>query len=370
MSIAPTRITLARQRRGLRANELAAKLGVARQTVAAWESGDQIPSDENLAALAARLEYPVEFFRAGDLDSLPLGAVSFRAASKMTATTRDTALAAGRIAILICEWIAMRYRLPAPDVPTLGLQPPEQAAEVLRHRWSLGEAPISNMTHLLESKGVWIFSLPEACHTVDAFSVCWSHTPVILLTVGKSAERRRFDVAHELGHIVLHSEREHFQGPRAEEEANRFASAFLMPRRAMLAFPLRSATLDTILVERRRWKVAAMALTYRLNELGFLTEWEYRNHCVELSRRGYRRSEPGGVPHESSLLLTKVLQSLRQKGIRLRELADELSLTLDELSSYLLGLVVMPVGEAMPQTASAMQNEAARVRSLRVVGGD
>ncbi|PZS16355.1 MAG: XRE family transcriptional regulator [Pseudonocardiales bacterium] len=362
----PSRITLARQRRGLRISALARDLEVARQTVAAWETGDQIPTAANLAALGERLQFPVEFFTRGDVEPLPIGAVSFRALSKMTASTRDVALAAGRTALLIDEWLAARYRLPEPDVPTLGLQPPEQAAEALRHRWGLGNAPISNMTHLLEAKGVRIFSLPEECRTVDAYSLRWHGTPVVLLTPGKSAERRRFDLAHELAHLVLHAEREHFQGPKAEDEANRFASSFLMPRRGMLGRPLRHATIDMILTERRRWKVAAMALTYRLNELGFLTEWEYRNHCIALSRRGFRRSEPGGINHESSQLLSKITQSLRRKGIGTSQLATQVGVTVEELSSYLLGLVVMPIANNVHAHVAATGDENISPRHLHL----
>jgi Zn-dependent peptidase ImmA (M78 family)/DNA-binding XRE family transcriptional regulator len=363
----PSRITLARQRRGLRISALARELDVTRQTVAAWETGDQIPTAANLAALGVRLQFPVEFFTSDDVDPVPVGAVSFRALSKMTATTRDVALAAGRTALLIDEWLTARYRLPDPNVPTLGLQPPDQAADALRQRWDLGNAPVSNMTHLLESKGVRIFSLPEECRSVDAYSLRWHGTPVVLLTPGKSAERRRFDLAHELAHLVLHTEREHFQGPQAEDEANRFAASFLMPRRGMLARPLRHATIDMILTERRRWKVAAMALTYRLNELGFLTEWEYRNHCIELSRRGFRRSEPGGITHESSLLLSKIMQSLRRKGIGISQLAAEIGISVDELGGYLLGLIVMPVTTSTATDASeAVDAPATRPRHLHL----
>lgn len=362
-----SRITIARQRRGLSASALASDLGVARQTLAAWENGEQTPTAENLHGLAARLGFKVEFFSAPDIEPIPLGAVSFRALTKMTASTRDSALASGRVALLINQWIEARYRLPEPQIPTLGKQGPAQAAEVLRERWGLGNAPISNMAQLLESKGVRLFSLPVECRTVDAFSLRWFDTPLIVLTPGKTAERRRFDLAHELGHLVLHSETEGFQGPHAEEEANRFASAFLMPRQGLLARPLRSATLDTILRERGRWKVAAMALTYRLHELGFLTDWEYRNLCVELSRRGFRRSEPGGAQPEGSQLLEKVLRSLRAKNSGLSDIANDLGLTLDEVHSHLLELVVMPVrGHGDVQAPEDNDPNPGRARHLRL----
>ncbi|MCU1624253.1 MAG: Zn-dependent peptidase ImmA, family [Frankiales bacterium] len=338
-----TRITLARHRRGLTITQLATDIGVARQTLAAWEVGDQVPTDLNLLHLAASLQFPPSFFSASDIEPVPVGAVSFRALSKMTATTRDIALAAGRISLLINEWFEGRYRLPGPDVPTLGRQSPEQAADVVRQRWGLGNAPIGNLTHVLESHGVRIFSLPVECKTVDAFSFRWFDTPLVLLTTGKTAERRRFDLAHELGHLVLHTEHEGFQGPEAEAQANRFASSFLMPRAALMARPLRSATLDAILSERRRWKVAAMALTYRLRDLGFLTEWEYRNHCVELSRRGFRSSEPGGGTAEASQVLGKIFQLMRGKDIGIGDIASDLGLTSVEVTQHLLELVVLPL---------------------------
>jgi Zn-dependent peptidase ImmA (M78 family)/transcriptional regulator with XRE-family HTH domain len=342
--VTPSRITLARERRGFSASALAKLVGVARQTVAAWESGTQEPTPANMESLRAVLAFPVSFFEAPDVEPVPIGTVSFRAMSKMTASTRDVALASGRVALLINEWLDQRYRLPPLDLPTLGLQKPSQAAEVVRHRWGLGNAPIANMTHLLESKGVRVFSLPPESRTLDAFSLWWFGTPIILLAQGKTAERRRFDLAHELGHLVLHSEREAFQGQRAEDDANAFASSFLMPRAGMLARPLRNATLDVILNERKRWRVAAMALTYRLNELGFLSEWQYRSLCVELSRRGFRSGEPGGLHSESSLVLTKVFNSLpKSSGGVVAKIADDLCLTPEELAHYLMGLVVLPL---------------------------
>jgi Zn-dependent peptidase ImmA (M78 family)/DNA-binding XRE family transcriptional regulator len=340
------------------ASRAAKEIGVTRQTLAAWESGDTEPTPNHLTLLAEHLGFPEEFFIDQDVEPLPVGAVSFRAMSKMTASTRDTALAAGRLALLVNEWIEERFGLPAADVPTLGLQAPAQAASALRHQWGLGNVPIANMTHLLESRGVRVFSLPAECHTVDAYSLRWRGTPTVLLTPGKSSERRRFDLAHELGHLVLHSEREGFQGQAAEDAANQFASEFLMPRAALLARPLRSATLDMILAERSRWKVAAMALTYRLNELGFLTQWEYRNHCIELSQQGYRRSEPGGVTHESSQLLNKVLRALRAKGLGVSDIARAVHVSTQDLSQFLLGLVTMPLHATLltaPATGSTIE---------------
>jgi hypothetical protein len=76
----------------------------------------------------------------------------------MTARQRDRALSAGRLALLIDDWIEARFALPTSEVPSLTGHDPEAAAEVVRARWGLGEKPISNMLHLLEAHGVRVYS--------------------------------------------------------------------------------------------------------------------------------------------------------------------------------------------------------------------
>jgi Zn-dependent peptidase ImmA (M78 family) len=111
---------------------------------------------------------------------------------------------------------------------------PESAAEYVRDRWALGQQPIKNMIHLLESKGVRVFSIAVEAREVDAFSTWKGGVPFIFLNSYKSAERSRFDAAHELGHLILHRHGEP-QGRQAEIDANRFAAAFLMPKAGVLA---------------------------------------------------------------------------------------------------------------------------------------
>src|SRR5262249_26343876 len=279
-----------------------------------YESGRQRPNPRTLQRLAAALDVPVEFLQAGDVDEIPVDAISFRALSKLTAGQRDAARSAGRIALMLAEWIEQRFHLPEPQVPSLPTLDPETAAEVVRARWGLGVAPLGNLVRLLEAHGVRVFSLATDCAAVDAFSFVWRETPYVLLNTGKSGERGRFDAAHELGHLVLHSEHRVPHGPDAEHEANRFAAAFLMPRASVLAQGLAGAGIDRILDAKQIWRVAAMALTHRLHELGLLTDWGYRAACVDLSRRGYRTGEPGGIPRETSRLLEKVLHQLRREG--------------------------------------------------------
>jgi Zn-dependent peptidase ImmA (M78 family) len=317
--------------------------GISTRTLSDYENGREQLSTAALETLAKALEMPVAFLTAEEIEEIPLEAVSFRAPSKLTAGQRDTALAAARIAIMINEWMEERFRLPAPDVPSLPGRDPEWAAERVRALWNLGVAPIGNMVHLLEMHGVRVFSLAEECLEVDAFSFYWKGTPYVILNTRKSGERGRFDGAHELAHLVLHPEHEIPHGREAEQQAHHFASAFLMPATAVLAKRLNNATVDQVLAAKSTWKVSAMALTYRLHELNLVTEWGYRALSTNLSRMGYRREEPDGIKRESSQLMAKVFAALRADGVSLVQMADALHVTAEELNKHVFGLTPTPL---------------------------
>jgi len=348
-TLTPSRLILARKRRGLSLVRLAEETKISARSLSAYENGHQQPSPDNIRGLSRALGFPIAFFFAQEIDEIPIEAISFRALSKTPAFQRDAARSAGRIALLLHEWLNERFRLPEPAVPHLPKTDPETAAEMVRARWGQGQAPIPNMIHLLEANGVRVYSLATECTDVDAFSTYRGKHPLVLLDVLKSAERVRFDAAHELGHLVLHSEHREPHGPDAEQEANRFAAAFLMPRGDVLSHPLHGATVDKVITWKNRWRVSAMALAHRLHELDLLTEWGYRSMCVSLSRMGYRSAEPNGIPRESSQILAKMFQAMRAEGVSAGDIAKDLALHLAELNKHVFGLIPTAIeGDAKP----------------------
>ncbi|MGC9414082.1 MULTISPECIES: helix-turn-helix domain-containing protein [unclassified Streptomyces] len=342
--VTPSRITLARKRRGMTIVELSRKVGISAQSLSNYEHGRQHPSEETLSKLSDTLNFPESFFLGADLDEIPSGSVAFRARSKLTAGRRDVALSVGRLALELDEEISKRFRLPVADIPSLDKPDPESAAEMIRSRWDLGQTAISNLVHLLESKGVRVFSLAPEYSEIDAFSFWHQEKPFIFLNTLKSAERGRFDAAHELGHLVMHGPVRSLTGPEAEQEANAFASAFLMPRRSVVAHMPKGPFIDQILKGRKIWKVAALALTYRLHDLDMLSDWQYRTAIVELSKRGYRTGEPGGIQRETSQVFGKVFKALRDKGVSAADVAKSINIEPDELSKYVFGLTLTSQG--------------------------
>lgn len=345
----PSRLTFARTRRGFTKARLAKELGLQVRSIQGYESNEYTPEQENLASISALLRFPVEFFSGDDLPVIEPDTASFRSMSKMSATLRNTALGAGVTAFLLNDWIEERFRLPQADLPDLADLSPEDAAASLRRIWGLGESPIGNLIHLLEAKGIRIYSLAIEAKEVDAFSVWHQERPFIFLNTFKSAEHSRFDAAHELGHLVRdrHSMRHgEAHSPDMEREANAFASAFLMPRASILARRVGLLTLDKLMQLKHIWGVSLAALAYRMNHLGLFTEWAYRNLCIQMAKNGYRTVEPNPMRRESSQVLRKIFDALRAEGTTRSMLAKDICIAQEDIDNLTFGLTLSSVSSS------------------------
>lgn len=334
----PQRLILGRKRRKLTARALASAVGVSPITISRLENGANEPEEETVQALSHVLDFPQAFFFADEVDELPAEAASFRSLSSMTAKERDAALSAGVIAYLFHDWIAARFNLPEIDVPQVRDATPEAAAQVVRANWGLGQQPISSMIKLLESKGVRVFSICEDTKNVDAFS-CWRNgQPFVFLNTFKSTERSRFDAAHELGHLVMHKHGAPQDSRHAESEADRFASALLMPADDVMSRIRFVSDLDNLIQAKKRWGVSVAALNYRLHKLGIVSDWQNRSLNIEMSSRGFRRQEPEGLAPETSALWPQVFATLWRERVTRDHIANELHIPTRELDSILFQL--------------------------------
>jgi Zn-dependent peptidase ImmA (M78 family)/DNA-binding XRE family transcriptional regulator len=360
-----SRLKFARKLRGLTATALCRRLCITTRTLSDYENGHAEPQSTTIHKLASMLEFPEEFFFADDIAPINDEAVSFRALSRMTAMRRDTVLHAGQIALDLAEWLEERFETPSVAAPDLRHLTPEAAAETLRSLWMLGENPIGNMVHLLESKGVRVFSLVADSTDMDACSFWKDDRPFIFLNTKKSVEHSRFDAAHELGHLVLH--KHGGIGKAAESQANEFASAFLMTESSVRAYFRVPPTLDKIIADKSLWKVSASAYTRRLKDLSLITEWQYRSFCVGLSKRGYRKKEPSPIlQRETSKLLPMLFQALRNEGITKHNIAKDLNIYTKDIDVLIFNLTLLPLpGRSMNCAAPRSPNKPGNLRLIK-----
>jgi Zn-dependent peptidase ImmA (M78 family)/transcriptional regulator with XRE-family HTH domain len=364
--LTPSRFVVARSRRGYTKKQLAADAGVSVRSITAYEAGETTPEPETLERIAHALEFPIAFFEGDELVEISDNVASFRSLARMTASQRHAAQAAGSLALALHDWIAQRFRLPDPDVPRIQTgTDPETAAEIVRQEWSLGTKPIPNLLHLMEAKGVRVFSLAQECREVDAFSL-WRKQPFVFLNTQKSAEHSRFDAAHELGHLVMHWHHELPQGKQVEREANDFASALLMPASGILASVPRNPTLPQLLRLKQPWKVSVAALAYRLHALTVLSDWRYRQLCVQISKLGFRTHEPQPVPRETSQVLNKVFKALRKENVGIASVAQDLRMYPKDLEELVFNLAIVPI-EGDHRTERSELQRPPEERTLRLV---
>jgi Zn-dependent peptidase ImmA (M78 family) len=320
------------------------------------------------------LDFPAAFFTGDDLNEVREDAVSFRALSSMGARQVRRVLASATITQAFSAWIDERYDTPSVNVPNIAdLIPvqnreepnPVEAAETLRLQWGLGVRPIKDLLGLLESRGIRVFSIPPEDRAVDAFAFWLDGRPFVFLDTSKSAERIRFDLAHELGHLCMHRMAGTRRERALEAAANNFASSFLMPAQGIYAQVTGRLTLPDVITLKRDWRVSAVAMVRRLRQLECIGEWHYRTWMIELTQNGYRAAEPDGIAPEMSALLRKVLDLAREDGWPVPRLAKVMGLEAAHLQDSLGGLVILTISGGGSGTDASSTARTTHLRSVK-----
>lgn len=221
------------------------------------------------------------------------------------------------------------------------LEDAETAAESVRKAWNLGGDAIPNVTELLEEHGIKVLKLDFPL-SVDGLTCRVARpdqekVPVIVGSVSKSVERRRFTLAHELGHMVMA-----IDGDLDEEKAcQRFASALLMPREDLLfeVGQRRHAFGYAEIIEiKRMYGVSAAALIVRLRDLGVITEGTLQTVFRGIGRT-WRKAEPEPLPEneEPRRFQRLVLRALAEDVISLPKAAELLRKSTGEVSRIMSG---------------------------------
>jgi len=324
--------------------QLAEAAGVSSRTIIEIEGrGVSNPASSTLTAIAQALNFPVGFFLLDEVERSPLETISFRARASLTAGNRNAVHADLQLCREFLAWVEQRFDLPEPNFPDLSDSDPVLAAAELRRVWGLGPGPLPNLVHLAEAHGALVMYLPPELYRVDACCQWFGGRPIILLVGGVGYARARFDMAHEIAHLVRDRGRM-FEDDQKEIEraADAFASEFLIPRGELRGRAGTNPSVDWIIRESERWLVSASALAFALRSAGLLADWAYRDVVIALSRRGYRSKDgpESVVPPESSKLMKLVFDMLREDGMSMAEVAADLQWSTEDLRLFLHGNVM------------------------------
>lgn len=286
--------------------QLAAMVGVSPATVSKWRAGSQAPEREALERLAGVVNVPTEWFTRAPAEkiSLPLFRSNASAHGAARAMLEARLAWAQDIAVALMEFV---------DYPDLNLpkrsflnpeeitsEDIEQAACECRDMWHLGRVAVQDLALAVEGAGIIVIREETGIAQIEGLSA-WSEVlgrPLILLSADKdNGYRSRFDLAHELGRLVLHrhiqrtTDRERHN--LMEKQAHQFAGAFLLPAETFASDVRMPVTLDDMLLLKRRWGVSVAAIMMRLHALGLLDDEGKLALFKRRSARWGGKSEPG-----------------------------------------------------------------------------
>ena len=314
-------------------SELGRRIGANQSSIAYVESGRLSPSAELLNAIATETGFPVAFFQEEVDDDFPLGSLLlFRSRASLTAKQENQVHQYARV-LFQCREKLQRHVTSIPlCMPQTEDTPPEEAAQLTRAALGLSpDRPMGDLIRMLELAGVIVIALPLAIRGLDAFSL-WTMSgedsrAVIVVLSGSPGDRRRFSVAHEVGHLVMHRS---IRGSivKIEREADLFAGALLIPGGALRQELFPPVTLTNLAALKRRWRVSMQALIMRAFELGVVSERQKRYLFQQMSARGWRKQEPAAldVPLERPRALRQMAELVYGAPLDFERLARDVHL--------------------------------------------
>ncbi|CNB45155.1 transcriptional repressor DicA [Yersinia ruckeri] len=326
----PDRLVQVLAARRLTQTQLATMVGVSPATISKWRSGQQAPESEALERLATVVNVTPEWFTRPLLPSMSKPLFRSNASAHVAARAMlETRIHwANELVTKLTEFVDLpELKLPHrsfTNIDEIGDTDIEDAANECRALWNLGTKEIPDLALAAESNGIIVVREETGIAQIEGLSA-WSETlgvPFVLLSSDKgNAFRSRFDLAHEIGHLILHryvgNELEAERYKLKESQAHKFAGALLLPAKAFAEEIRTPVTLDSLLLTKQRYGISVAASIMRLYALNIISEEEKQNLYKRLSARWGVKSEPGDDYREPEKprLLKRTIELLASSGI-------------------------------------------------------
>ncbi len=336
--------------------DLAARIGLERTALVRIESGERKVSATELVAIAGALDRPVDWF----FTESPAAVVSRRRDPAVGGFSRtlDRALenAARDVAFLEDRLLLPSAKRPVHKAPE-SYEDAERLARSVRAEAGQPDGPLLDLQSVAESLGLLGFSLALGPDAGDAAYVQVGSFGVAVINGTTDPGRRRFSLAHELGHHLTGDAYE--PSPRlgtsdTERMFNAFAAHLLMPRSSVLniwnEFTARSPRLAAIAVA-VRFSVSWTAACNQLRDLGLIDSRNRerllgddlrRGELFELGERFTTELDPPSVPsayaravisaYRKGQLTAARTVELLHRSVGEDDLPEPDAMSLDELS--------------------------------------
>jgi Zn-dependent peptidase ImmA (M78 family) len=321
-------LRIARHRKGFQQTDAASRLGVDQSLLSRIENGFVEAREEVLLRAETAYELPRSFFLLTDpVYGAPVSVhPMWRRKADVSVRDMDAIVAELNIRIMhLRRLLEGAEYTHANDLPRLDIEDygdAEQIAALVRAHWKMPRGPIKDLTLLVERAGILVAHSPLAGASVSGVTFATPGLPaLIVLNSEQPADRLRFTLAHELGHLVMHR----FPSPTMEEEANAFASALLMPGSDIRgAFLGRRVDLALLAALKPEWKVAMQALLMRASSLGLVTKNQAQYLWKQINARRLRLREPPELdfePENPTVIGTMLRIHMDALGYSAQELA-------------------------------------------------
>ena len=317
-------LRLARQRRGLTQTIASKALGIKQAVLSRMENDLIEVTDEVIEKASSIFDFPADFFEQTEPVLGPPVSVHpmLRGASRLSAKEIDQLTAELNIRMFNLRSFLENVDFTKPlDVPRLDIEQydsPEDVAKKVRLHWQLTTRPVQNLTRLLERAGVVVGTSEFDGAQISGVTFRPpSSPPIILFNPLHPADRVRFTLAHELGHLVMHR----FPTVSMEQEAHRFASEFMLPRdQIQEAFRGRKVTISLLASLKKEWHMSMQAILMAAKSARIITENQAKYLFIQISQKGWRTKEPAELdfPNDLPTVLPDIIKIHRvDLGLRL-----------------------------------------------------
>lgn len=302
--------------------ELARRLGITQAALSRYENDLREPDEDMLERLGDALGVTADFL---SHEFRMHGAIAADAHMRRQKTTKpsDWKHVEARLNALRMHSSYLLERVPLrPQNHVLQIDPeehpPAEAAAMLRAAWRMPIGPVRNLVRWIESAGVIVVEEDFGTHRIDGMSQWAGEYAVIIVNSALTTDRKRLTIAHELGHLVLHTK---YLDADVEDQANQFAAEFLMPTH-VIAAQLTNLTLGKLSDLKAEWGVSMQAIFERAYRMGNVTGEERQRFYRQMNSRGWKTREPGSdlLPPETPQLAASVGQRLDQSGLSRHEI--------------------------------------------------